>query len=132
VVTILCVPATAAEVAIADAIRGPAADTLIVTTGGCPWSGGGRDPACGLRAGAVVLVRDREAFDVFSVSAVAGSTVSLEQVRHTLARPLDAGSRLVEVVATTYYLRADDEARTYQLMRYNGRSSDAPVVDHVV
>src|SRR5262249_2406146 len=65
-------------------------------------------------------------------SSVAGSVVSLEQVRHALVRPLEAGSRIVEVVVTMYYLRADDQARTYQLMRYNGRSSDAPVVDHVV
>jgi prepilin-type N-terminal cleavage/methylation domain-containing protein len=132
VVTVLSVPSTAAEMTIADAIRGPTADTPIVATAGCPWTGNERDPACGLRSGAVVLVRDREGFDVFSVSSVAGSTVSLEQVRHALARPLDAGSRIVEVVATTYYLRADEQARTYQLMRYNGRSSDAPVVDHVV
>jgi len=132
VVTVLSVPATTAEVTIAEAIRGPTADTPIVATPGCPWNGGGRDPACGLRQGAVVLIRDRQGFDLFSVSSVTGSTVSLEQVRHALARPLDAGSRIVEVVATTYYLRADEQTRTYQLMRYNGRSSDAPVVDHVV
>ena len=132
VVTILSVPVTAAEMTIADAIRAPAAETTIVATTGCPLTGGGPDPACGLRTGAMVLVRDREGFDVFSVSSIAGSTVSLEQVRHTLARPLPAGSLIVEVAAATYYLRADDAARTYQLMRYNGRSSDAPVVDHVV
>jgi prepilin-type N-terminal cleavage/methylation domain-containing protein len=132
VVTVISVPATAAETTIADAIRGPSAQTAVVPAPGCPWSGGGRDPACGLRPGAVVLVRDQRGFDIFTISSVAGSLVSLEQVRHVLAQPLEAGSRIVEVVATTYYLRADEQARTYQLMRYNGRSSDAPVVDHVV
>jgi hypothetical protein len=80
----------------------------------------------------MVLVRDRQGFDVFTISGVAGSTVSLEQVRHALARPFEPGSRIVEIEATTYYLRVDEQARAYQLMRYNGRNSDAPVVDHVV
>jgi hypothetical protein len=80
----------------------------------------------------MVLVRDPQGFDLFIVSTIAGSNVTLEQVRHVLARPFDAGSRIVEVVATTYYLRADEGARTYQLMRYNGRSSDAAVVDNVL
>lgn len=32
----------------------------------------------------------------------------------------------------TYYLRSDLAARTFQLMRYDGASTDLPVVDHVV
>src|SRR5205085_9946283 len=78
------------------------------------------------------LVHDQRGFDVFTISGVAGSTVSLEQVRHALVRSFESGSRIVPIVATTYYVRADEQARTYQLVRYNGRSSDAPVVDHVV
>jgi len=132
VVTVISAPATAAETTIADAIRAPSAGTTVVAAPGCPWTSGARDPACGLRAGAMVLVRDQHGFDVFTIASVAGSFVSLEQVRHMLARPLEAGSRIVEVVATTYYMRVDEQTRTYQLMRYNGRSSDAPVVDHVV
>jgi prepilin-type N-terminal cleavage/methylation domain-containing protein len=132
VLTVVSVPAASAETRIESAIRGPSAAIMIVAGPGCPWSGGGRDPACGLRPGATVLVRDQEGFDVFAVSSVAGSSVVLEQVRNALARPFESGSRIVEIVATTYYLRADEETRTYQLMRYNGRNSDAPVVDHLV
>jgi prepilin-type N-terminal cleavage/methylation domain-containing protein len=132
VITVLSAPPTGAETTVADAIRGASAATTIVTGPGCPWSGVAPDPACGLRQGAMVLLRDQQGFDLFMVSAIAGSNLSLEQVRHVLARPFEAGSRIVEVVATTYYLHADEGTRTYQLMRYNGRSSDAPVVDHVV
>jgi type IV pilus assembly protein PilW len=131
-VTVIAVPATAAETSIEGAIRGGSSETTIGAAAGCPWTAGTRDPACGLEPGAVVLVHDERGFDVFTISRVAGSTVSLEQVRHALARPFEPGSRIVPIVATTYYLRNDDQAGAYQLMRYNGRSSDAPVVDHVV
>jgi type II secretory pathway pseudopilin PulG len=132
IVTVISVPATGAETTIEGAIRGASAETTIVAAAGCPWTGAARDPSCGLLPGGVVLVRDQRGFDVFTVSGVAGSTVSLEQVRHALVRPFESGSRIVPIVATTYYLRVDEQARTFQLMRYNGRSSDAPVVDHVV
>jgi prepilin-type N-terminal cleavage/methylation domain-containing protein len=131
-VTVVSVPATGAETTIEGAIRGASAETTIVAAAGCPSTGGARDPSCGLQPGAVVLVRDERGFDVFTVAGVAGSTLSLEQIRHALVRPFESGSRIVPIVATTYYLRVDEQARTYQLMRYNGRSSDAPVVDHVV
>jgi prepilin-type N-terminal cleavage/methylation domain-containing protein len=132
VVTVISVPPAAAETRIMRAIRAASAETTIVHAPGCPWTTGARDPACGLEPGAMVLVRDERGFDLFTISGVAGSTVSLEQVRRALARPFEPGSRIVPVVATTYYLRVDEQASTYQLMRYNGRSSDAPVVDHVV
>lgn len=132
VITVVSVPATAVETTIADAIRAPSAATTVVTGPGCPRSDVALNPACGLRPGTMVLVRDQHGFDLFTVSALAGSIVSLEQVRHVLARPFEAGSRIVEVAATTYYLRTDEQARTSTLMRYNGRSSDAPVVDNVV
>jgi prepilin-type N-terminal cleavage/methylation domain-containing protein len=132
IVTIVSVPAAAGETTIQAPLHGPVAVTMVAGASGCAWNGSGRDPACGLRSGAVVMVRDEAGFDLFTVTAVAGNTVTLEQVRHVLVRPFEAGSRIVEVTLTTYYLRTDEPARTYQLMRYNGRSSDAPVVDNVV
>jgi prepilin-type N-terminal cleavage/methylation domain-containing protein len=132
VITVLSVPPQAGETTIQTAIRGPVAVAIIAGPSGCVWTGSGRDPSCGLRPGVIVLVRDEAGFDLFTVAALAGNTVTLEQVRNVLVRPFDAGSRIVEVALTTYYLRADEQAKTYQLMRYNGRSSDAPVVDHVV
>jgi hypothetical protein len=132
VITVVGVPPTAAETTTAQAIRAPTAATTLVSNAGCPLLAGARDPACGLRAGATVLIRDASGSDLFAVTAVTGGTVSLRQVRGALTRAFEAGSRIVEVMLTTYYLRGDDRARTSQLMRYNGASSDAPVVDHVV
>ena len=36
------------------------------------------------------------------------------------------------VVSHTYYAKNDDDAGTFQLMHYDGASTDLPVVDHVV
>jgi hypothetical protein len=53
-------------------------------------------------------------------------------MRGALTRAFDVGSRIVEVTATTFFLKSDDRAGVYQLMRYNGGASDAAVVDDVV
>jgi type II secretory pathway pseudopilin PulG len=49
------------------------------------------------------------------------------------ALPVDAsGSPSTPVVATrTYYLKADPGSDTFDLMQYDGRQTDLPVVDHV-
>jgi hypothetical protein len=48
------------------------------------------------------------------------------------SRTLSAGRSVVQIVTHSYYLRADSRTGVSQLMHYDGRETDAPVLDDVV
>jgi hypothetical protein len=130
--TIVSVPSTAAQTVLAGPIDWETGGVSISPVAGCPWQGAARDPSCGLHVGATVLVsRDTGSLDLFRVTAVSGSVLSLQHLRGAPAASYPPGSPLVEIEMTTWYLRSNAATGSSQLMRYNGVASDAPVVDNV-
>ena len=95
---------------------------------GCPMAAGLRDPACGFKPGVAAVVFDATgAYDHFTVSGIAGNIIALEPGGRGRSHSYPAGSVMVAVSRSTYYLKP----ATGQLMRYNGLGSDAPAIDEV-
>lgn len=92
------------------------------------------DASCGFRAGMSAVVYDGSgAWDLFSITAAAGSLLTLQ---HDLAdgpRVYQAGrSTIALVTSRTYFLKEDVAAHVPQLTRYDGGGgADVPVVSHV-
>jgi hypothetical protein len=86
-------------------------------------------PTCGLSPGVHVLLADGHGqHDVFTVVTVAGAAVTVRHHGTGSVAPYAAGSRIVPVESTSYYV--DTASRT--LRAYNGDASDLPLVDDVL
>src|SRR5207249_10454765 len=67
------------------------------------------------------------------VSGVLGAVLQLQHRGPYLStRTYRSGSVISEVITHTYWLKTDTATETYQLMRYDGNSSDVPIADNVV
>jgi prepilin-type N-terminal cleavage/methylation domain-containing protein len=109
-----------------------ASGTASITAGAGCMSG---DPSCGFRAGMLAAVFDPSgAWDLFSITAVDGTLLSLQHdLRDTAVVHPPASSVIAEVTARTYFLRDDRATGFPQLMRYDAADGgDIPFVDHVV
>jgi len=86
---------------------------------------------CGFTVGMRVILFDaRGAFDVATVTDVAGARV---RVQHGgLSSTYDGGAVMAEVTASTYLVRPDVATGALQLVRYDGFRTERPVVDNVV
>lgn len=131
-ITLLYVPSTAAQTTTRQDFASNSNTLDVNVDANCPQGLG----LCGFAAGDTMLVYDEDGdFDTFSVTRVAGSSAAIE--RNTPAGATQtlykAGSKVVQAIQRTYYLKADTANRLYQLMSYNGGSNSAvPVVDHLV
>jgi hypothetical protein len=91
-----------------------------------------RERVCGFTVGMRVGLFDaRGAFDLGTVTAVEGGRVRVEH-GGGLSSTYDGGAAMAEVVAPTYFARADTATGALQLVRYDGIRTDRPVVDNVV
>jgi hypothetical protein len=86
---------------------------------------------CGFTVGMRVILFDaRGAFDVATVTDVAGARV---RVQHGgLSSTYDGGAVMAEVTASTYLVRPDVATGALQLVRYDGFRTERPMVDNVV
>ena len=126
-VTIVYVPATAAQTTIANALPAGAADVTVSARPGCPAGAG----PCGFAVGARVAVLDQDqGADVYAVTKVTGASLSLYP-RDSDTHSHAAESWITEVISHTYYLE-DDGAATFRLRQFDGYKSDLPLVDDVV
>lgn len=91
------------------------------------------DAACGFRAGTTMLaLAAGGVWDVYTVSAVTGSVLTLQHNLRDTASVYPAGTWLAEAVVRTYFLKTDRVSAVPQLVRYDaGAGADVPVVDHV-
>jgi prepilin-type N-terminal cleavage/methylation domain-containing protein len=89
---------------------------------------------CGFTAGMDVLVFDEAgSFGRFTVTAVRASPAELTITPDAGIATYRAGSRVVQAIDRTYFLKNDPANNTQQLMSYDGSTNaDLPVVDHVV
>ncbi len=89
---------------------------------------------CGFTAGMDVLVFDEAgSFGRFTVTAVRASPAELTVTPNAATATYRAGSRVVQAIDRTYFLKNDTTSNAQQLMSYDGSTNaDLPVVDHVV
>ena len=92
-------------------------------------------PSCGFQTGTTVVVLGGSgAWDVFSITSVAGSTLTLQHnLRDApLVHPA-AESTIAEAAVRTYMFKDDPAAGFARLVRYEAAGgSDVPVIDHLV
>ena len=96
---------------------------------GCPLN----DAVCGLSRSSTVLASDdTKSFDTFHVDDVDGEVLVLRHTMADSAKVYTPGSRLVEAVVRSYFLKVDAASDSVQLVRDDGDGAAVPVVDHVV
>lgn len=93
----------------------------------CPGNGVN---LCGFEAGMdVIIFDDTGHFDLFKLTHVQDAAGHLQHRGSQMSKEYQENvSSVTEIVSNTFYLNRT----TNQLMRYNGGSSDLPVVDNVV
>ena len=126
-ITILYVPGTRAETALAAAMADAASPIVIdASAPGCPPA-----RACDFGIGDRTVIFETEgagsAHEIFTVAAVDTALGTITPAA-PLSRPYAVGSRVVAVAQRVYHLDRVGK----RLMVYDGVRSDVPVVDHVV
>ena len=130
-VTLLYVPSTPAQTALAQATTAGALEITLEPSASCPASSLSR--FCGIEADDQVLIFDRSGgWGVFEVDLVDGLTGRLQLKDEAPLLAFEMGSSVAEVEAVTYFLRPDPQSGASQLVRAKGRGPAQPVVDHVV
>ena len=127
-ITIIYVPSTTAQTTLAADLT-PASLTLqVASESDCPIGVN----LCGFTKDMSVLVYDDYGnYDMFSVTSVTDNTaqLSVNKPGDAATTTYKAGTKVVEAVSHTYYLKP----ATNQLMHYDGTSNaDEPVLDNVV
>lgn len=129
-VTLLRLVPGAAQTTIGSSTTAGSSSVEVNADPGCPAA----SPSCGFDETTEVVIYDTTgAYDTFSVTGSAGSTLDL---RHNMA---DAStiyaadvSKIAAVSSRTFFLKTDASGVS-QLMQYNGAGgADVPVADHVV
>ena len=121
IVTLIWVPLTASQTTTAALFSGTSLD--VAHASGCP-----SDAACGLAVGANAVVFDASGhFDLFNVSGLAGSAVSIRGLGPVSGHAYAPGAFVAETQIRTYYL----DAPAHQLRQYDGDATDTPVIDDV-
>lgn len=89
--------------------------------------------ACGFGTGMTVVAWSPSgAWDVYTVTAVAGDVLTLQHNLRDAPVAHAPGTRLAAAVVRTYFLKTDRASAVPQLARYDaGPGADVPVVDHV-
>jgi len=96
---------------------------------GCPTS----DNLCGFKEGMQVMIfDDTGASDIFSVTEVQEDALHLQHKGTDLSKAYAQNTYITQIAAATYWLKTDTVAETYQLMRYDGYLTDAPIAENIV
>ena len=128
-ITVVSVPATAAQTTLAADLAPGATTLTLMPTAGCP----DRINLCGFAPGMTVLVYDPGgAFDIFVVDAVDDGASQVAVASVESAFTYSSGAAVVEARVHTYSLKEDAASRSSQLMQADGgATSDVPLLDHV-
>ncbi len=127
--SLLYVPATHAEADILQTID-TGRDLIVDPAPNC--GAVVHERVCGFTVGMRVLLLDPSgAFDLATVTEVAGDRLRVEP-GGALAASYNRNAVIAEVVAPTYFLKADPATGAFQLMRYDGYRTERPMVDNVV
>ncbi len=129
-VTIMYVPPTSAQTTIRDNMPQSSAELKVIQQAGCPTN----DKLCGFREGMQVMVfDDTGTSDIFSITNVQDEALHLQHKGQDLSKAYPPATTFVtQIAAATYWLKTDTVAETYQLMRYDGYQTDAPIAENIV
>jgi len=78
-----------------------------------------------------VIFDDTGASDTFRISGLTSDPPSVQHAGFTMSRVYPAGAIIAEAESATYWLKADAQAGSFQLMRYDGKDTDLPLIDNV-
>jgi hypothetical protein len=129
-ITIMYVPPTSAQTTLRDNMPQSSAELKVTQQAGCPAN----DKLCGFREGMQVMVfDDTGTSDIFSITNVQDEALHLQHKGQDLSKAYPPASTFVtQIAAATYWLKTDTVAETYQLMRYDGYQTDAPIAENIV
>jgi len=128
-ISIMHVPTTASQCTIRDQMPQTSSEVKVNAQPGCPAN----DPLCGFREGMRCLIFDDSgSYDFFTVTAVQSSSLHLQHNLDNFSKAYGPGAVITQAWTDTYYLLANPQTATYQLMHYDGDGTDAPVVDNIV
>jgi hypothetical protein len=130
-ITIMYVPPTMAQTTVRDEMPPRSTQLKVEAAPGCPPDK--HNQLCGFEEGMSLLIYDETgAYDTFEVTRVQDRALHVQHKGSDLNTKYARGSRVVQVAHHTYYLKSDDAMKTYQLMHYDGSTSDVPIADSVV
>jgi hypothetical protein len=128
-ITLMYVPPTSAQTTIRDPMPQNSAELKVDRQNGCPTN----DNLCGFREGMQVMIFDESGTsDIFSITNVQDEALHLQHKGQDLSKAYADGTYITQIAAATYWLKTDTAAETYQLMRYDGYQTDAPIAENIV
>ncbi len=130
-ITVMYVPPTSAQTTIRADMPQASAELKVTEQAGCP----NNDKLCGFKEGMQVMIFDDSgASDIFSITNVQDEALHLQHRGQDLSKAYKAlpATFVTQIAAATYWLKTDTASETYQLMRYDGYQTDAPIAENIV
>jgi Tfp pilus assembly protein PilW len=128
-ITLMYVPPTSAQTTISHAMPSQSSEIRVNEQAGCPNG----DNLCGFKEGMQVMIFDDSGTsDIFSITKVQDAAMHLQHRGQDLSKAYAQNTYITQIAAATYWLKTDTVAETYQLMRYDGYQTDAPIAENVV
>jgi type II secretory pathway pseudopilin PulG len=130
-ISLIYVPPTPSQTTISQQMPPKSAEIKVNAQPNCPPKKGFE--LCGFSAGDQAIIFDENGnWDFFVITEIQDEAVHMQHREQDFSVGYAANSALTQVYAVTYYLKADDATKTYQLMYFDGWNVDLPVVDNVV
>jgi len=124
-ITLSYVPNSYSQTSISQAMPPQSAEVKVTQPPNCPIA----KELCGFETGMNVIIFDSSGhYDTFTVTQVQDSAAHLQHRGQAFNYGYGAGSTITQVVTNTYFRNVT----TNQLMRYDGGTSEAAIVDNVV
>lgn len=130
-ITLIYIPPTPAQTSIEKAMPANSAELDVYPQNNC--GANKKDSLCGFKEGQRLIIMDPNgSWDTFTVTNVQAAPSKIQHNKDKLNGSYGQGATVAEIATHTYYLKADNATKTYQLMHYDGYKTDLPVVDNVV
>ena len=135
-ITLAYIPNTYSQTTISSPMPNVSAELKVSNQPNCPAG----QELCGFTEGMEVIIFDTSGnFDTFTITQVQDAAAHLQHHGQDLSYPYDVGASVTQVQRHTYYWCRPNSDRTCpgeetasQLRRYNGATTDVPLVDNVV
>jgi hypothetical protein len=124
-ITLTYVPNSYSQTTLSSSMPQPSAELKVNTQKNCPRG----EELCGFEEGMSLVIFDSSGnFDTFDITEVQDDAGHLQHRGQQFNHAYEVGAAVTQIVSNTYYL----DRTTNQLRRYNGNSTDIPLVDNVV
>jgi hypothetical protein len=131
VISLVYVPPTPSQTTISQDMPPKSAEIKVNEQPNCPPVKG--EELCGFSNGDHAIIFDESGnWDMFTITQVQDPAVHMQHRDDAFSVGYSANSALTQIITAMYYFKADDAAKTYQLMYFDGWNTDLPVVDNVV